>query len=252
MHSVDINCDMGESFGRFRIGQDDGIFPYISSCNVACGFHAGDPKTIESTIEKAIAHGVRIGAHPGFKDLEGFGRRPMEMPAEDLASSLKYQIAAVKGLAESKGSKLSYVKPHGALYNMIAKNEREASVLIQVIKELNWNLDIMGLAGSLIEEMAAAADLPFIREAFADRRYESNGQLRSRSHQDAVIHDPEIAANQVLSMVKKNMIETVGGDSISIEMDSVCIHGDTAEALEILIALHKELPAHGIKIQRWT
>lgn len=244
---IDINCDMGESHGHFVVGNDTTIFPYITSSNIACGFHAGDPWHMRQSIRAALHHGVRIGAHPGFPDLNGFGRQYMDIPSEQLTAQVAYQIAAIDGVARSLGGKLAYVKPHGALYNAVASKEKEAAAVIQAIQEMDVGLALMGLAGSLIEEMAQVKQVPFIPEAFADRRYESNGQLRSRRKKEAVIHDPEVAARQVVRMVLQEEVESFSGEILSLKARSICIHGDNPAAVSILKAIDDAFIRHQIK-----
>ncbi|MEQ9425207.1 MAG: 5-oxoprolinase subunit PxpA [Cyclobacteriaceae bacterium] len=244
--SVDINCDMGESYGRFRVGNDEAIFPYISSCNIACGFHGGDPLHIERTIQLAQQYDVQIGAHPSYPDLSGFGRRKMEIPLEELKALVKYQISAVKGLAESHGVPLKYVKPHGALYNTVAKSEAESRAIIEAVREISGDLILLGLAGSVTAELSIKMDQPFAAEAFADRKYESDGSLRSRNLEGAVLTDPEKAAQQVLSIIKDEKVIAYNGDSVSIKADSICIHGDNTNAVHILQSISESLDAEGI------
>lgn len=238
-YPIDINCDMGESYGRFKVGNDDLLFPYITSCNIACGFHGGDPLIIERTIKNALAHQVRIGAHPSYPDLVGFGRRKMQIPSDELRAMVKYQVAALKSLTESFGGRLEYVKPHGALYNTAASSEKETLAIIQAIREIDDNLALMGLAGSVMQRVANEQNMPFIAEAFADRKYMADGKLRSRSLEGAVIHDAEVAAQQVLSIVKKQEVESYEGVAISVKADSVCIHGDNVGAVGILKQLRQ-------------
>ena len=183
--SIDINCDMGESYGRYQLGNDEKMMSYISSCNIACGFHGGDPLVMERTLQQAIEHGVQIGAHPSYPDRSGFGRRKMDVDKQELKAIIKYQIAAIQGMAQSLNAKVSYVKPHGALYNRAASDPIEAATILKAIHEIDPELILMGLAGSLVEAMAHEKGQPFIAEAFADRRYDKNGQLVARSiHQN--------------------------------------------------------------------
>lgn len=245
--NIDINCDMGESYGNFKVGQDEAIFPWITSSNIACGFHGGDPLHIESTIRQAIAHGVQVGAHPGFPDLQGFGRRKMQIKPNELKAIVKYQIAALKGLTESLGSKLIYVKPHGALYNQAADNEAEAKAIVEAVKEIDEELILMGLAGSLMENMALSQKRPFVAEAFADRRYTDIGRLRSRALENAVIHDPQEAAQQVISIVKNQCVYSYSGQEIPLKAQTICIHGDNHIALDILKAIDTALTENGIQ-----
>lgn len=244
--SVDINCDMGESYGNYSIGNDQAIFPHITSCNIACGMHAGDPYQIEKTIDLAIIHGVQMGAHPGYPDLQGFGRRVMLMPAHELSSFIKYQVAALKGLVEYKGHQLSYVKPHGALYNEIAKNEKVANTVVKAIKSIDPQLKIMGLAGSHVKTICDELNMHFIAEAFADRQYEANGQLRSRALEGAVLHDADRAAKQVLSIAIDKKTIGLQGEEVNIEAQSFCIHGDNPAAISILKKITEQLELNGI------
>ena len=244
---IDINCDMGESFGNYTIGNDPEIFPFISSCNIACGFHGGDPTVMENTVLMALQHGTRIGAHPGYPDLAGFGRRGMKIPSNELKAIIKYQIAALKGIAESHGKYLEYVKPHGALYNAACEHEDEINTILQAIIEIDPKLSLMGLAGSIMEDSAKAKGVNFIAEAFADRRYTPEGLLMSRSKQGAVISNPEEAVQQVLNMVLNNSVTTSDGSEISINPDSICIHGDNIAAVKILTLLNESLKDNKIE-----
>lgn len=246
MSFVDINCDMGESYGNYSIGNDESIFPHITSCNIACGMHAGDPYHIERTIDLAIRHKVQIGAHPGYPDLQGFGRRVLQMPSAELSSNMKYQVAALKGLVESKGQKLAYVKPHGALYNEMAQNESVAKTVVTSIKAIDSSLKVMGLSGSLVKRVVENEGLVFVAEAFADRQYEANGQLRPRKLSEAVHHDSEKAANQVLSIVTEKKAFSLDGKEIPIEAQSFCIHGDNPAAINILERISEKLNESGI------
>ena len=239
MPTININCDMGESYGHFKVGNDDAIFPYIDSCNIACGFHGGDPFHMEATIKKAIAHDVIIGAHPAYPDLAGFGRRKMQIPPKELKAILKYQIAAIKGMTESLGGQLAYVKPHGALYNTAASSREETTVIIDAIQSIDSQLSLMGLAGSVVEIMAKEQQIPFIAEAFADRKYNADGRLQSRQIEGAVIHDPQQSAAQVLSIIQKQQVVSASGTIVPIIAQSVCIHGDNPAAVVILKAIRE-------------
>ncbi len=248
--TIDLNCDMGESYGNYKIGNDDRVMPYITSCNVACGFHGGDPLQIEKTIKNALKHGLQIGAHPGFPDLQGFGRRKMRVPADELRAIVKYQIAAIKGITESLGGKLTYVKPHGALYNMAADDAKIAKSIVQAIQEIGENLAFMGLAGSAsMKETAKKAGIRFIAEAFADRRYTPNGRLQSRSIEGAVIHDAEKAAAQVLALAKDKQLISSENTIIKLEAQSICIHGDNPKVEDILQAIGVLFRMNGIEKQ---
>ena len=239
--TIDLNCDMGESYGQFVIGNDAAIFPYIDSCSIACGLHGGDPLTIEATITQALAHGVRIGAHPSYPDLAGFGRRRMHLPPAELTAVVKYQVAALKSLTESHGGRLAYVKPHGALYNVAAADEAEARAVLRAVRELDPALALMGLAGSTMERVAAEAGCTFIAEAFADRRYSAQGRLVARSQAGAVLETPALAAAQVLRLVQHQEVESIDGTPVPVRAQSICIHGDNPQAVNILRAIREAL-----------
>lgn len=235
--SIDINCDLGESYGRYRIGNDAIVFPLITSANIACGFHGGDPLHIQNTIKAAIKHQVQIGAHPGYPDLMGFGRRAMQIPAKELKAIIRYQIAAVKGLTQSLGGQLRYVKPHGALYNKMAQDRYEAEAVIEAILSMDKELAIMGLAGSHVGDIVEEKGGRFIAEAFADRRYEADGKLRSRTKQHSVLENPEAVAQQVLSVARDQQVEAYDGSTLSLRADSICIHGDNPRVESLLASI---------------
>ena len=244
---IDLNCDMGESYGNYKIGNDDQVMPYITSCNVACGFHGGDPLQIEKTIKNALKYGLQIGAHPGFPDLQGFGRRRMQVPADELRAIIKYQIAAVKGITESLGGKLTYVKPHGALYNMAADDVNIAQSIVQAIQEIDEGIAFMGLAGSdSMEQAAKKAGIRFIAEAFADRKYTPSGRLQSRSIKGAVIHDAQATAAQVLALAKDKEVISSKNTVIKLAAQSICIHGDNPKVEAILQAIDRVLSKNKI------
>ena len=242
---------MGESYGRYTIGNDEAIFPYITSANIACGFHGGDPFHIERTIKNALKHGVQVGAHPGYPDLAGFGRRKMQIPKNELRAIIKYQVAALKGLTESLGGRLVYVKPHGALYNTAASDVNETAIIIEAIQEIDSQLALMGLAGSIMETIAKREKIPFIQEAFADRRYTAAGKLRSRLKDNAVLQDAEEAASQVVAIALKQGVTSDENTIVSIEAQSVCIHGDNPVAVAILKMIDKKLKENGIVKRAW-
>ena len=234
-----LNCYLGESYGNFTIGNDIAIFPYISSCNIACGFHGGDPLTLQKTIKAALAQGLRLGAHPAYPDLQGFGRRQMDLSSNELEATIRYQVAALKGMIESLGGKLAYVKPHGALYNKMANNADESRTVIQTIQSIDPDLQLMGLAGSTTQTVAKEMGISFIAEAFADRRYTKQGKLVSRSVKGAVINDPELVFKQVQMIVNEGLVESLDGTIIPISAQSICIHGDNPKAIAILEKLNQ-------------
>jgi UPF0271 protein len=236
-----INCDMGESFGNYQIGNDEALMPYINAANIACGGHAGDPVHIESTIDYALKHQVTIGAHPGYPDREGFGRRIIPMSAEELGATIRYQVSALVGLAKAKGGKVTYVKPHGALYNHMANDMHTAQIIIKAIREIDPQLKIMGLAGSHMKALVEEAGSVFIPEAFADRTYETDGKLRSRKLEGALIHDPQESLAQVNSILQHQRLRAYDGSTVELSAESFCIHGDNPAALDIAKTLHEAL-----------
>nr|WP_319484906.1 5-oxoprolinase subunit PxpA [uncultured Cohaesibacter sp.] len=247
MTTIDLNCDMGESFGAYTIGDDAAMFELINTANIACGFHAGDPVVIRDTILAAKAKGVSIGAHPSFMDLYGFGRRRIygERP-EDLEAQLIYQIAAVKGMSEALGWPITHVKTHGSLGNIAAEDADLARVCASAIKSVDPSLTFVTLPYSETMKAAEAAGLDVACEVFADRSYDDNGMLTSRQKEGAVIHDLKQSTDQVLSMVKDGFIPTVGGKKLAVEAATVCIHGDTPGAVAVARALRASLADEGI------
>jgi len=241
-------CDLGESYGKMTSQYDEIIMPYLSSCNIACGFHSGDPATIEHTIKMALQHNVAIGAHPSFPDLQGFGRRVMHIPQAELRAIICYQIAALKGMTEALGGTLHHVKPHGALYNFAAKNEETAQALIDATVSIDKRLIVYGLPNSFLEKKAKKAGLLFAKEAFADRRYEADGSLRARTHEDAVIEQESEVLAQVKMLVKEKQVKTHDGKIIPLEAETICLHSDTQGAANLARQIHQMLTSNGIKI----
>jgi UPF0271 protein len=249
MFSIDLNCDMGESFGAWEMGRDAELMDYVSSVNVACGFHAGDAGVIRRTIETAIEKQVKIGAHPSFPDLQGFGRREMKMSAREIFDVVLYQVAAVKGVCEVFKAKLHHVKPHGALYNQAAKNSETARAIVEAVKAIDENLILYALSGSRLIAEAEAANLRTASEVFADRTYQSDGTLTARSLPDALINDGEKSVAQVLQMVRENCVTATNGERVFIKAETVCIHGDGARALEFARAIRQKLTAEDVSIR---
>lgn len=248
--TIDLNADLGESFGAYTIGNDKDVLQLISSANIACGFHAGDPRVMFSTCTEAIAAGVRMGAHPGYQDRAGFGRRAMAYHPEELKAEIVYQIGALKAVAQAAGGELSYVKPHGALYNHIATAEgnSQANAVIEAILSVDPQLKLMGLAGSPVLALAQKRGLAVIAEAFADRAYNADGTLVARTIPGAVMHDPEAAAEQALAFALNKPITTIQGTQIEIQADSICVHGDNAAALALVQLIRTQLAANNVEI----
>jgi len=236
-YEIDINCDMGESYGRNKIANDANIIPYVSSCNIACGMHGGDYNILKSTIKAALENNVQIGAHPSFPDFYGFGRRKTNINIEDLEASLNYQLEYLHLVLEESGTIMSYVKPHGALYNTLANSEKLASGFIHTIQKFNPSLKIMGLAGSVFEKLVKESNVSFIPEAFADRNYNKQGNLVLRSHPKAIIHKVEEVIDHVFNLIKNQKILSVEKSEINIYCKSICVHGDHPNTLNILKAL---------------
>jgi len=230
--TVDLNCDLGESYGNDSLSLDHEIMPYISSCNIACGFHSGDPHTIKKTIDLAVANGVEIGAHPSYPDLQGFGRRYMEIEINELKSIIQYQISAIKGIATISHARLHHVKPHGALYNTAARNEEIASMIVDAVLEIDDELILYGLSGSIISQVAKSKSLRFSHEVFADRLYEDDLRLSSRSQEGAVLKH-EAVMNQVRHFIEDESVVTLSGKSKQIEIDTICLHSDTPDAIQL-------------------
>ena len=247
---VDLNCDLGESFGNYKIGGDDKIIPLISSANVACGFHAGDPVVMKKTIETAKKNNIGIGAHPGFLDLMGFGRREMKISIDEAKAYVLYQLGALGAFCKSEGVKLQHVKPHGALYNMAAKDYNLSKAICEAIADFDSSLIILGLSGS--ETLRAAKDLGLkhASEVFADRAYEEDGSLVARSKEGAMIHDENEAIERVIKMIKEQKVTSITGKEIPIKADSICVHGDGEKALLFVKKIREKLVNEGIIIQK--
>lgn len=246
---VDLNSDLGESFGSWKMGNDAQILPVVSSANIACGFHAGDPLGILNTLKHAVQLGVNIGAHVAYPDLVGFGRRNMDLSRDELIADVLYQVSALDGLAKVAGSKVNYVKPHGALYNTIASNAAQAAAVIDAIRMYNPALVLVALAGSPLVAQAKAAGLTVVSEAFADRAYNSDGSLVSRRLAGAVLHDTDFVAKRVVSMLKNGGVDSIDGVFTPIQADSICLHGDTDGALEMSAAIKAELLKNNIQVR---
>jgi 5-oxoprolinase (ATP-hydrolysing) subunit A len=247
MH-IDLNADAGESYGVWKL-DNDGLFDFISTANVACGFHAGDPLTIKRTLELAKQKGVAVGAHPGYKDLVGFGRRVLAATPEEIYADVLYQIAALSGFAKVVGIPLSHVKAHGALANESWKNADTAKAIARATQDFDATLPLMVLPGTLLEETAKALNMPVILEGFPERAYLKNAQLAPRSMQGSSIHDPHEAARRAVMMVKENRIEAIDGGYVNIKIQSLCIHGDNPNAVAIAKTVREALEAEGITIK---
>ncbi|WGV57110.1 5-oxoprolinase subunit PxpA [Brevibacillus brevis] len=248
MKTVDLNCDMGESFGAYQLGNDQEILSYITSANVACGFHAGDPATMRKTVQMALKAGVALGAHPGFADLVGFGRRNMEISPEEAYDLVVYQIGALQAFVRAEGGVMHHVKPHGALYNMAATRPALAESIALAIYKVNPELVLYGLAGSELTRAGEKMGLITAHEVFADRTYQQDGTLTPRSQPNAIISDQQQSLQQVIRMVSDGRVLTQQGVDIPIRADSICIHGDGAHALAFAQSIREALSGAGITI----
>lgn len=247
---VDINCDLGESFGAFKVGNDAEMMPHITSANVACGLHAGDPMTIARTISLAKCYGVRVGAHPGFPDLVGFGRREMKLALEEAEDYVLYQISAVYGFTRAAGVDLQHVKPHGALYNMAARDESLSSAIVKGVQKFDADLIVFAPPGSALADVAARAKLRVALEFFADRAYNSDGSLVSRSQKGAVVRDVRKLVQRAVRVVKDGTLEAVDGRVVELgEVETICVHGDTPNAVKLTGALKKGLSEAKIRVE---
>ncbi|UZN51407.1 LamB/YcsF family protein [Cupriavidus cauae] len=249
---IDLNSDLGESFGAWRMGNDAAMLDIVSSANVACGFHAGDPAGILRTLKAAKARGVAVGAHVSYPDLQGFGRRNMDVASEDLIADVLYQISALAGMAATVGTAVRYVKPHGALYNTIASDERQARDVITAICKFNPELALVALAGSPLVGWARDAGLRVIAEAFADRAYTPQGTLVSRREPGAVLHDADEIAQRMLRLVREGTVVAIDGSVARVEAQSICVHGDSAGALEMARAVRDALERDGVKVSAFA
>lgn len=248
MAVIDLNSDLGEGYGAWRMGDDAEMLSIISSANVACGFHAGDPSGILKTVREAAKNGVVIGAHVSYPDRVGFGRRDMDIASADLVADVIYQIGALKGLAAAAGTVVSYVKPHGALYNRIANDPRQGRDVIEAIKLVDPSLVLMGLAGSPILGLARDAGLAVMAEAFADRAYTPKGELVSRREPGAVLHDSELIARRMLRLAREGTVEAVDGSVVAVDAQSICVHGDSPGAVAIAREIRRTFEAGGIDV----
>lgn len=249
MPTIDLNCDMGESFGVWKMGSDEALMDHVTSVNIACGFHAGDPTTIRKTIETAIAKGVAIGAHPGYPDLQGFGRRNMSLSSGEVYDIVLYQVAALKGVCEALGGRLHHVKPHGALYNQAAKSADLSGAIAKAVSSIDKNLVFYGGSGSCLISEAQKCGLRAASEVFADRTYQADGSLTPRTMPNALITERSRSVEQALQMVTSGIVEALTGEIVSIKADTICIHGDGEHALEFAAALRAAFRDRGIDIQ---
>jgi UPF0271 protein len=250
--AIDLNADLGEGFGVWRLGDDDTMLGIVTSANVACGFHAGDPAGLLRVCRAAAERGVRIGAQVSYRDLAGFGRRFIDVAADDLVADVVYQIGALQAIARASGSAVSYVKPHGALYNTIVTNREQAAAVAAAVHLVEPALPVLGMAGSAFFDEAGRLGLRAVAEAFADRAYRPDGQLVSRREPGAVLHDPAAIAERVATMVTSGWVTAVDGTQIAVSVESVCVHGDSPGAVQIATAVRDRLAAAGADIRAFS
>jgi 5-oxoprolinase (ATP-hydrolysing) subunit A len=246
--SIDLNADVGESFGRWRLGDDEALLDLVTSANVACGFHAGDPATLVATCRAAVTRGVAIGAQVGYRDLAGFGRRFVDVSADDLYADVLYQLSALDGIARTVGGAVTYVKPHGALYNAIVHHEGQAAAVVRAVSDHSPGLPVLGLPGSAFLNAAMKAGLRAVPEAFADRNYTASGTLVPRSEPNALLDQPAPVAARVVRLVTEGRVTALDGTEVRIQAESVCVHGDSPGAVEMSRAVKDALDQAGIRL----
>ncbi len=247
--AIDLNCDMGESFGAWTMGNDFAILDHVTSANIACGFHAGDPLTMMRTVKAAFDKGVQVGAHPGFPDLVGFGRRNLQVSPAEAHAMVVYQVGALAGVARALGGRLNHVKAHGALYNMAARDAALADAIARAVRDVDAELIMFGLAGSELIAAAERAGLRHASEVFGDRSYQADGSLSARGKPGAMIEDAEVAAAQVKRMVTEGRVRSMQGQDVEVRADTLCIHGDQPGALSFARRIRDELAAAGVAVR---
>ncbi|MEU4104293.1 5-oxoprolinase subunit PxpA [Streptomyces tanashiensis] len=249
---IDLNADLGEGFGRWTLTDDEQLLSVVTSANVACGFHAGDAATMRRVCELAAARGVRIGAQVSYRDLAGFGRRAMDVPAAELAAEVAYQIGALEVFARAAGSRVSYVKPHGALYNRVVRDTEQAAAVVDGVLLADRTLPVLGLPGSRLHEAAAAAGLPVVAEAFGDRAYRADGSLLPRGQEGAVVTDPDEVVERAVSMARFGVVTAHCGSSVTVRARSLCLHGDTPGAVGLARRVRAQLEASGVRVEAFA
>lgn len=249
MRIIDLNCDLGEGFGQYSLGRDQEIMKYISSANIACGFHAGDPSTMNKTVKLALENNVSIGAHPGLPDLQGFGRRSMAITPMEAYEMVLYQTGALNAIVTANGGTLRHIKPHGALYNMAAANRQLAEAITEAVYDLNPDIILFGLAGSELIQAGRKIGLKTANEVFADRTYQSDGSLTSRLEPNALILDEKKAIFQTVRMVEEGKVQSVHGVDIEIQADTICLHGDAPNALDFAQEINEAFAKKNIRVQ---
>ena len=249
---MDLNSDLGEGYGRWALGDDAALLEVVTSANVACGFHAGDPATIDRTVRTAVERGVAVGAQVSYPDLVGFGRREIDVPPDELTADVLYQLGALEAFAKAAGSRVRYVKPHGALYNRIARDPVQAAAVVEAIRRYDPALPLLTLPGSVAMEAAGEAGIPSVGEGFADRAYTAEGRLVSRREPGAVLHDPQQVAARAVVMAIEHRVEAAGGEQVAVEVRSLCVHGDTPGAVDLARAVRTALEHAGVTLEAFA
>ncbi|WP_214108816.1 LamB/YcsF family protein [Acrocarpospora catenulata] len=249
---IDLNADLGEGFGVWQLGDDSALLDVVTSANVACGFHAGDPLTIRRTCEAAVARGVAVGAQVSYRDLAGFGRREMDVPADELRAEVLYQLAAVDGIARTAGGRVAYLKPHGALYNRAVHDHVQAEAVVLAVADYDHSLPVLTLPGSVVHEIAQAHGVTTVAECFADRAYLPDGSLVSRREVGAVLHDPDEVAERAVRMARDGVVAAVDGTEVALKARSICVHGDTPGAVRLARAVKSALLDAGITLRAFA
>jgi 5-oxoprolinase (ATP-hydrolysing) subunit A len=250
--TLDLNADVGESFGAWTMGDDAALLAVVTSASVACGFHAGDPSTLRATLRHAAAHGVAVGAHVAYRDLAGFGRRFLDVAPAELVDDVLYQVGALRGLAGAVGARVAYCKPHGALYNAIAHHEGQAGAVVEALLQDGGDLPLLCPPGSVVERVARERGLPTVAEAFADRAYTPGGRLVPRGETGAVLHDPDEIAARVVRLATEGTVTASDGSEIELAADSVCVHGDTPGAVAVARAVRAALTGAGVTLRAFA
>lgn len=248
---IDLNADVGESFGRWRLGDDEAILDVVTSANVACGFHAGDPLTLSRTVASAVERGISIGAQVSYRDLAGFGRRFLDASADELSADVLYQIGGLDGICRRFGTRVGYVKPHGALYNAIVHHDAQAAAVVAAVVAYDPGLAVVGLPGSVFLQLAEAAGLRVVREGFADRRYLPDGTLQPRREEGSVLTTAAEVSDQA-SRLTRGTVVAADGSQIPMSVDSICVHGDTERAHELALAVREPLEAEGVEFRSFV
>ncbi|MGW4172650.1 LamB/YcsF family protein [Streptomyces chartreusis] len=252
MTSIDLNADLGEGFGRWQLTDDERLLSVVTSANVACGFHAGDAATMRRVCEQAAERGVRIGAQVSYRDLAGFGRRAMDVPPAELTAEVAYQVGALEVFARAAGTRVSYVKPHGALYNRVVHDEEQARAVVDGVLLADATLPVLGLPGSRVLELAAKAGLPAVTEAFADRAYTERGTLVPRGEDGAVVTDPEAVVKRSVGLARSGTVTARSGVEVEVRARSLCLHGDTPGAVELARRVRERLEESGIRVEAFA